>query len=346
MVILLSGPPGLFREGVAGLLGRFGEGVEVCEVNSLAAHASQGRAPDCVVMDGDDLSRDSNELEAARTHARAAPVVVLLSLAGRAEVGALIAAGVSGCIEKSASSGMLFDALRRALAGSVFLPESLRADRTDQRCELPAEPGAGARLSGTSAPMPNLRLTPRQIDVLALLARGRSNKVIARELEMAEATVKTHLSAIYKVLNVTSRGEASAVAARLESIRDAQVGNAVLGRISMEHLLADVDSQHFRPGEVLFRKGDPSGELFYLVRGTVLLSDIGIVLNAGAVLGEIGLFTPERRRTATAVCKTDCEMRIVGAADAVRLYYQDPEFAIYLIQLLASRLQADSSRRG
>lgn len=346
MYILLIGPPGLFREGVAGLLGHFGEGTEVHAADSLAAHRPQGRTPDCVVMDGDDLSRDSDQLEVARTHARVAPVVVLLSHAGQAQVGALIAAGVSGCIEKSASSGMLFDALRLALGGGVFLPESLRSDREAERCALHAETGAGTRQSGKPEPVPNLRLTPRQIDVLALLARGRSNKVIARQLEMAEATVKTHLSAIYKVLNVTSRGEASAVAARLESIRDAQIGHAVLGRISIERLLADVDSQHFRPGEVLFRKGDPSGDLFYLVRGTVLLSELGIVLNAGAVLGEIGLFTPERRRTATAVCKTDCEMRIVGATEAIRLYYQDPEFAMYLIQLLASRLQADNSRRA
>jgi CRP-like cAMP-binding protein len=67
-------------------------------------------------------------------------------------------------------------------------------------------------------------------------------------------------------------------------------------------------------------------------------------MGAGTVLGEIGLFSPEHRRTSTVVCKTDCEMRTVSAGDAIRLYYQEPEFALYLIQLIASRLQADKAR--
>ena len=69
-------------------------------------------------------------------------------------------------------------------------------------------------------------------------------------------------------------------------------------------------------------------------------------VGAGTVLGEIGLFSPERRRTSTVVCQTDCEMRTVSAADAIRLYYQEPEFALYLIQLIVSRLEADKSRRA
>jgi DNA-binding NarL/FixJ family response regulator len=345
MVILLTGPPGLFREGVAALLANCRECGEVRVGDSLAAHGPhdprephgpQQRAPDCILMDGDDPGREHIELEAARVHARSTPLVVMLREANHARVGALIAAGVSGCVEKSAESGVLFDALRRALAGGVFLPDSLRAVRGNE-----AVPGFI-----DADPQPQPHLTPRQIEVLALLARGRSNKTIARQLDMAEATVKTHLSAVYRLLNVTSRGEASALAARLESVRDAQVDHAMLGRISVERLLAGAQVRQYRARDVLFRRGDAGGELFYVMRGTVLLSEIGVELGPGDVLGEIGLFSPERRRTATAVCRTGCELRVVGADDAIRLYYQEPEFALYLIRLLAGRLQADRDRRA
>ncbi|WNC90827.1 hypothetical protein RI103_05605 [Paraburkholderia sp. FT54] len=76
------------------------------------------------------------------------------------------------------------------------------------------------------------------------------------------------------------------------------------------------------------------------------LSDPGIELGEGSVLGEIGLFSPEHCRTSTAICQTECELRTVSAADETRLYYQESEFAMYLIQLLAGRLEADKERRG
>jgi hypothetical protein len=61
----------------------------------------------------------------------------------------------------------------------------------------------------------------------------------------------------------------------------------------------------------------------------VRLSDPGIELGEGSVLGEIGLFSPEHCRTSTAICQTECELRTVSAADETRLYYHEPEFAMY-----------------
>ncbi|MCC8400491.1 LuxR C-terminal-related transcriptional regulator [Paraburkholderia sp. MMS20-SJTN17] len=357
MYILLTGPPGLFREGVEALLRGFAQDGEVLASNCLTTSWPNNRKPDCVVMDGDCLRVASDELEAARRHSRTTPVIVLLSNAQRQHVDELIAAGVSGCVEKSASSELLFSALRLAFAGGVYLPRSLvaaslhepfAAAEADVDANANADPNADAdadALRGLPYPDPHLHLTPRQIEVLALLTRGRSNKVIARQLDVSEATVKTHLTTIFKALNVSSRGEASIVAARMERIRDAQVDKAINGRITVGRLLANMKSQHFRSGQVLFRKGDTSTELFYVEKGTVRLSELGIDIGAGTVLGEIGLFSPEHRRTSTAVCKTDCEMKTVSAPDAIRFYYREPEFAIYLIQLIASRLQADKSRR-
>jgi DNA-binding NarL/FixJ family response regulator len=341
MYILLTGPAGLFREGVKALLHGFAEDAEVLASNCLTADWPNGRKPDCVVMDGDCLHQASDELEAARRHTRTTPVVVLLSNAQGEHVDELVAAGVSGCVEKSASPELLFSALRLAFAGGVYLPRSSLAASLREPL---AAAGADAP-RGPPYPDPHLHLTPRQIEVLALLARGRSNKMIAVQLDVAEATVKTHLTTIFKALNVSSRGEASAVAARMEKIRDAQVNKAINGHVTLGRLLANMKSRRFRSGELLFRIGDTCGELFYVERGTVRLSELGIDLGAGTVLGEIGLFSPEHRRTSTAVCKTDCEMKTVSAADAIRFYYQEPEFALYLIQLIASRLHADKSRR-
>ncbi|MBB5399100.1 two-component system nitrate/nitrite response regulator NarL [Paraburkholderia youngii] len=341
MYILLTGPAGLFREGVEALLRGFAQNGEVLASNCLTTSWPNDRKPDCVVMDGDCLRLASDELEAVRRHSRTTPVVVLLSNAQRQHVDELMAAGVAGCVEKSASSELFFSALRLAFAGGVYLPRSLVAASLH---EPPAAAGRDA-LQGLPYPDPHLHLTPRQIEVLALLARGRSNKMIARQLDVSEATVKTHLTTIFKALNVSSRGEASVVAARMERIRDAQVDKALNGQIAVGRLLAGMKSQRFRSGQVLFRKGDTSAELFYVEKGTIRLSELGIDMGAGTVLGEIGLFSPEYRRTSTAICKTDCEMRTVSAADAISLYYQEPEFALYLIQLIASRLQADKSRR-
>jgi two-component system nitrate/nitrite response regulator NarL len=342
MYILLTGPAGLFREGVERLLREFAQEAEVRSCNCLTANWPDERKPNCVVMDGDCLRQASDELEAARRHTRTTPVVVLLSEARRQHVDELIAAGVSGCVEKSASSELLFGALQLALAGGIYLPRSLLAASLSE----PSTPADAVAQAGTPIPDPHLHLTPRQIEVLALLARGRSNKMIAHQLDVSEATVKTHLTTIYKALNVTSRGQASVVAARMEKVCDEQLSKAINGHLSVGRLLANMESQHFRSGEILFRKGDPSGELFYIARGTVRLSDLGIELGAGAILGEIGLFSPEHRRTSTVICQTDCELRIVSAADAIRLYYQEPEFAMYLIQLLAGRMEADKARRA
>jgi len=334
MDILLMAQAGLCREGIVRLLREFATGVEVRVTDELCADWPGERAPGCVIIDGAMLRHDRADVELLRACARATPVVVLLPEATQAVVDQLVATGVSGCVEKSASVELFFGALRLALAGGVYLPRSLVSaglHDPSARRDGPALPGA---------PDVAVRLTPRQIEVLALVARGRSNKVIARQLDMAEATVKTHLTTIYKALNVTSRGEASAVAARLESIREAQASKAVNGPVPVARFLANVQSRHFRPGEILFRKGDPGGALFYVEHGTIRLSDLGIELGAGAVLGEIGLFSPDHRRTSTAICKTACELRTVSAAEAIRIYYQEPDFALYMIQLVASRLQA------
>jgi DNA-binding NarL/FixJ family response regulator len=250
-------------------LREFAQDAEVLACDRLGMELPGARKPDCIVMDGERLRESSDEFDAARGHARATPIIVLLGMATREEVDELIAAGIAGCAEKSASAKLLFGALGLVLAGGVSLPRSLLTAGT----EAPYAPPESVPSSAAAAADPylHLHLTQRQLEVLA---RGRSNKIIARELGVAEATVKTHLTTIFKALKVSSRGEASAVAARMEKIRDTQANHAFSGPLPVARLLARMESQRFRAGEVLFRKGDSSGQMFYVEAGVVRLDGI------------------------------------------------------------------------
>jgi DNA-binding NarL/FixJ family response regulator len=100
---------------------------------------------------------------------------------------------------------VILNALRLVLSGGTYLPRQIMAAPSKAAAPVKA---AGARLTG-------LGLTPRQAEVLELLIAGKSNKAICRELHLAEGTVKTHIAAAFKALNVTSRVQAVLAVSRL-----------------------------------------------------------------------------------------------------------------------------------
>ncbi|WP_429257469.1 LuxR C-terminal-related transcriptional regulator [Paraburkholderia sp. GAS334] len=268
------------------------------------------------------------------------PIVAVLTTIDSQTVADFTAAGVSGCVGKSESADALMDALRLALAGCRYLPQALHAFETS--VDSPATqktpvPDAAPQASPCT-------LTPRQVEVLALAVRGESNKAIARRLDIAEGTVKVHLYTVYKALKVCSRSQASIAAARLPEVGEAQIHHALDGQLSLPRLFASMTPIRFKAGEVLFHKHAQSDALYYVVRGTVSLQEIGIEVGPGTMLGEIGLFSPDHRRTCTARCQSDCELLSASAAHAMRLYYQDPEFATYLIHLITRRMGANNLR--
>ena len=117
--------------------------------------------------------------------------------------------GAAGFIPKKYSSEMMVAALQQVLAGRIFLPlETLNA-APPPAVENPASAGPDPRLAG---------LTPRQMDVYRAAARGLPNKLIARQLDIAESTVKAHLTAVYMALGVRNRTEAAYQASR-EGVR-------------------------------------------------------------------------------------------------------------------------------
>lgn len=92
-------------------------------------------------------------------------------------------------------------------------------------------------------------------------------------------------------------------------------------------------------GVTLHRKGDLAEEAYVLTRGEVSLTEPGVTLNQGALFGEIGLFTDENRRTATAVAATEVELLSMRYDALLELAAQEPKFAFYLMRLMVRRMQ-------
>ncbi len=109
-------------------------------------------------------------------------------------------------------------------------------------------------------------------------------------------------------------------------------------------LLPHMRRRAFSAGEVLFRKGDTADRILYLARGELRLEGIGEPVRAGAVIGEIGLFSPDRKRTQTVSCATDGELYEMTEEMIFRLYYQNPKLGFYFIRVVAARLLKDVQR--
>jgi DNA-binding NarL/FixJ family response regulator len=143
-----------------------------------------------------------------RTRFPAVPVIVLSAASDRPTVLAALGAGAAGFIPKSSSNEVMLHAVRLVQDGGKYVPpEALSppAGRANSTRAAPPEQLSPGRLG----------LTERQLEVLRLVASGVPNKLICRELGLAERTVKTHITAIFRALKVTSRTQAALAAAKL-----------------------------------------------------------------------------------------------------------------------------------
>jgi DNA-binding NarL/FixJ family response regulator len=156
---------------------------------------------DLGLPDGDGLDL----LKAIRATHPATAVVVLSSSTESDVMAAALDAGAVGFIPKSAPRSVMVSALGLVLAGGIYIPPEAWPARPKDLLKTPDE----------RSPTPaELGLTERQLHVLALLMRGRSNKAIARTLSIAEVTVKHHVTALMRALQVGNRTEAALAIAR------------------------------------------------------------------------------------------------------------------------------------
>ncbi|HEX2136828.1 MAG TPA: response regulator transcription factor [Microvirga sp.] len=135
-------------------------------------------------------------------------VAVVSGSSRRRDILLALEAGVHGYIPKSLGITELANALRTILGGTIYVPSSLAELPTDDQS---TEAGFDA-LSSRGGP---LSLTPRQRDVLQLLVQGKSNKEIARALKLGEGTVKVHMAALFRTLDVSTRSAAAVAGAKL-----------------------------------------------------------------------------------------------------------------------------------
>ena len=133
------------------------------------------------------------------------PVVVMTGEEDPALVREAFDHGALGFIPKSSAPPVILAALRLVLSGGTYVPPQIMATAFPPRPPTPVTAIAADRLG----------ITPRQSDVLALLLAGKSNKIISRELNLAEGTVKNHVAAVLKALDVDTRVQAVIAAARL-----------------------------------------------------------------------------------------------------------------------------------
>jgi hypothetical protein len=116
------------------------------------------------------------------------------------------------------------------------------------------------------------------------------------------------------------------------------VREAIRGRTSMDWLKPFMSERQFRKGDVLFAKGEIADEMFCTVSGCYLLVELGIELETGQVVGELGFLAPDNRRTATLECIEGGKVLSITYEQVEQLYYQNPTFGFYFLRLSTERL--------
>ena len=122
------------------------------------------------------------------------------------------------------------------------------------------------------------------------------------------------------------------------------VESAATGNLSLDWLKPYTHKRRIGAGEILFRLGDLAEEMFFTLSGRFRLVETGIELGGGAVLGELGLVARGNRRTQTLECLEDGEMLSISYREAKELYYQNPQFGFYFLDLIGGRLLQNAER--
>lgn len=218
--LLIVDDHALFRRGLAALLsqdGRFSVLALAGDVGEALKNLSQ-QAPDVILLDNNLPGvRGVDGIPALKEAAPQARILMLTVSENQDDLAAALLAGAEGYLLKTVESDQLCNAINKVMEGeSVVSPEMMTKLLTVFR----AKPSQIAAQTETPA-MHSTRqveageLSSREREVLACIARGASNKIIARELNIAETTVKIHVQHILRKLNLSSRVQAAVYASSL-----------------------------------------------------------------------------------------------------------------------------------
>ena len=225
MKVLVVDDHALIRTALRGVLGQLDGGLTMLEASDCRRAFEQIEAHpdlDLVLLDLNLPGKHGlAALEELRTSYPALPVVVLSSANDRASVMQSLDLGAMGYIPKLSSNEVLVSALRLVLSGGIYIPPEILA-RSGHVPAAVADNAVAPSVQRSAPPRvpADLGLSEREARILRLLLEGKSNKLICRELDIAESTVKNHITQILRALNVTSRTQAVIVAAQMGLVVD------------------------------------------------------------------------------------------------------------------------------
>jgi two-component system nitrate/nitrite response regulator NarL len=205
MKVLLIDDHTLFRLGLKGLLERSGiEVVGAASTGQDGLRLAQELSPDVILLDMRMPDMDGHVvLTKLRERGVSVPITILTTSDDEKDLVECLRSGAQGYLLKDMDPEALVAALRKIVSGESVVAPQLTGSLAKALQAKPSAPTAETPLS---------ELTPREREIIAHLAEGQSNKAIARDLGISDGTVKLHVKAILRKLNVRSRVEAAVIA--------------------------------------------------------------------------------------------------------------------------------------
>lgn len=211
MTILLADDHALFRDGMRYVLQQLDQQVEILDASNFPEalnHAENNSQIDLALMDLNMPGSDGTaSVRVFHLRYPDIPLVVVSGSDQRDDIERVMEFGAMGFVSKMTSGKVMLSALRMVLEGGIYLPPQLL-----QQTIATMDHGLTDKRSSRSN---EFGLTMRQMEVLRHLAAGKPNKDIAKEMNLAEGTVKIHVAAVYQTLHVNSRLEAVRAGQRL-----------------------------------------------------------------------------------------------------------------------------------
>lgn len=205
--ILIADDHPLFRDALRQVVDKAFTNFTIVEASTFDEAMAQSTAadPDLVLLDLNMPGMNGfTGLVQLRNHGPARPIVVVSADEGRESVQQALTYGASGFIPKSLPRDGMVAAVLKVMSGEVYIPDAAAGDLS-----------SGAPTVDPTFSEGYAALTAQQRKVLEMLVLGKSNKVIAYELDIAESTVKAHVSAILRKLKVNSRTQAVLTASKM-----------------------------------------------------------------------------------------------------------------------------------
>ncbi len=122
----------------------------------------------------------------------------------------------------------------------------------------------------------------------------------------------------------------------ISSVREASATD-----MNFEWLKPFMHPENVRDTDFIFEKGDIADRAYLIVEGRVKIVEHDVILEPGAIFGEMALFTKSGKRTATALCLADVRLLTITYEQFEQLYFQNPKFGLYLVRLIVRRFEAN-----